>query len=62
MLPVPKRGERVDTLNRSGENIGQAEVIKTRRGKSGTHVISIAVDKKFAMEARSIKVKREENE
>jgi len=62
MLPVPKRGEQVDALNRSGENIGQAEVIRIRRGKSGTHVVSIAVDKRFAMEARSIKVKREEDE
>ena len=62
MLPVPKRGERVDTLNRSGENIGQAEVIKIRKGNGGTYVVSIAVDKKFAMEARSIKAKRKGNE
>ncbi|MCD6599165.1 MAG: 4Fe-4S binding protein [Dehalococcoidia bacterium] len=62
MLPVPEKGDIVDALNRSGENIGQAEVIKTRKGKSGTHVISIAVDRKFAMETRSIKVKRKENE
>jgi len=62
MLPVPKRGEKVDILDRSGKKIGEAEVIKVRRGKRGTFVVSVAVGKNLAMETRSIKIEREENE
>ncbi len=58
MLPVPKRGEKVETLDRSGKKIGKAEVIKARKGKGGTFVISIAVDKNLAMQARSIKIQK----
>lgn len=57
MLPVPKEGEKVGVLDRSGKNIGEGEVIKVRKGKGGTSVISMAVDKNLAMEARSIKLK-----
>lgn len=60
MLPVPKEGEKVRVLDRSGKKIGEGEVIKIRRGKGGTAVISIAVDKGLAMEARSIKLQPEE--
>jgi len=62
MLPVPKRGEKVDTLDRSGKKIGEAEVIKVRKGKRETSVVSMAVDKDLVMEARSIKIQRKENE
>jgi len=62
MLPVPKRGEKVDTLDRSGKKIGEGEIIKVRRGKRETFVVSVAVDKNLATEARSIKIQKEENE
>ena len=54
MLPVPKRGERGDALDRSGEKVGIAEVAKVRKGERGTIILGILVEKELAMEVRSI--------
>ena len=56
MLPVPKKGERVDVLDRSGKKIGEGEIVKVRKGKGTTFVVSVAIGKDFAMEARSIQI------
>jgi Fe-S-cluster-containing hydrogenase component 2 len=56
MLPVPKRGERVDALDRSGKKIGAGEIVKVTKGKGATFVVSIAIGKDLAMEARSIQI------
>jgi len=62
MLPLPKKGEKLGALGRSGKRVGEAEVIKTRKGRGGTYIVSIAVDRELAMEARSIKMQKRENE
>lgn len=62
MLPLPKKGEKVDALGRSGKKIGETEVIKIRKGRGGTYIVSIVVDRELAMEARSIKMQKGENE
>jgi len=56
MLPVPKRGERVDALDRSGKKIGMGEIVKVTKGKGATFVVSVAIGKDLAMEARSIQI------
>jgi ferredoxin len=56
MLPVPKRGERVDALGRSGKKIGVGEIVKVRKGKGATFVVSVAIGKDLAIEARSIQI------
>ena len=56
MHPVPQKGDRVDTLDRSGKKIGEASVTRVRKGSRGTMVISMAVDRDLAMQARSLKV------
>jgi Fe-S-cluster-containing hydrogenase component 2 len=62
MLPVPKRGERVDALGRSGRKIGVGEIVKVRKGTGATFVISVAIGKDLAMEARSIRIQGGINE
>lgn len=62
MLPVPKRGERVDALDRSGKKIGVGEIVKVRKGKGATFVVSVAIGKDLAMEARSIRIQGAINE
>jgi len=55
-LPLPKEGERVDALDRSGQVVGKGKVKKVRNPVSynNTHVISLIVPKNLAMEVRGI--------
>ncbi len=55
-LPLPKVGERVKALNRKGEIIGEARVIRVRNTprQDRTPIISIAVAKELGMEVRNI--------
>lgn len=54
-LPIPKEGDTVKTLDRGGKSRGKAKVIKVNKSKKTT-VVTIEVDKKFAMEVRNIKM------
>jgi hypothetical protein len=56
MLPVPKREKRVDVLDRSGKKIGVGEIVKVKKGKGATFVVSVAIGKDLATEARSIRI------
>lgn len=57
-LPVPKKGQLVCGLNRSGEELGWFEVEKVVFGgkKNMTYMVSLIVPKDLAMEVRNIKV------
>lgn len=57
-LPLPKEGDIVKGLNRSGEYITDAKVIKIVNPKSfdKTPIIHLAVDRKFLYEFRNIRV------
>ncbi len=58
-LPYPEQGEIVDGLNRAGETVCDARVLKVLNPKNfdRTAVITVAVPKKFGMEVRNIKLK-----
>jgi len=55
--PVPQAGQRVAGLSRSGEKLGDFEVIRVTSGgkKNKTHTVSLAVPQELAMEIRDIR-------
>ncbi|MEA1963924.1 MAG: 4Fe-4S binding protein [Candidatus Aerophobetes bacterium] len=63
-LPLPQKGEEVDALNRQGEVVGEAKVVKVQNGRyeDKTPVISILVPKKLSMEVRNIRLRRTSDE
>jgi Fe-S-cluster-containing hydrogenase component 2 len=60
-LPYPKQGEIVDGLDRSGETVCDAKVLKVLNPKKfdRTAVITVSVPKKFGMEVRNIKLRKD---
>lgn len=62
-LPLPKKGETVQGLNREGKKICQAEVVRVKNSQKNdkTAVITIKILKKHLMKVRNIKV-GEDNE
>lgn len=56
ILPLPQKGEEVYALDRAGETVGKAKVIKVLKIKNKTNIISISVPKNMAMKIRSIRV------
>ena len=51
-LPLPEEGEVVEALNRKGEKVGRAEVLKVQQTKQKTTLVSLLVPQKLAMEVR----------
>ena len=56
MLPLPRKGEDVNALDRTGKIVGKAKVIKVLKTKNQTNVITIYVPKNMVMKVRSMKV------
>ena len=56
-LPMPQKGDIVQGVNRAGEVVCEAEVLRVQKPKkfAQTAVITVAVPKDLAMEVRSIK-------
>ncbi len=56
-LPYPEAGERVDALDRGGRRICEGTIEKVRAPKKNdrTAVVSVAVPKRYGMEARAIR-------
>jgi Fe-S-cluster-containing hydrogenase component 2 len=56
-LPMPKKGDLVAGVNRAGEVICKAEVLRVQKPKKYDHtaVITLVVPKHLAMEVRSMK-------
>lgn len=54
-LPIPRIGDNVKALDRGGKPRGYAKIMKVNRNRKTT-VVTIEVDKKFAMEVRNIKL------
>lgn len=52
--PLPQQRQTVRALNRKGEFITDAEVIRVRETKSGTPVIHIAIPREYIYEIRAI--------
>jgi len=56
MLPLPEKGEDVYALDRAGNILGKAKVVRVLKIKNKTNIISLEVPKNTAMKVRSIKV------
>jgi len=56
-LPLPKKNDIVQGVNRTGEAVCEAEVLRVQKPRkfAQTTVITVAVPKELAMEVRSIK-------
>lgn len=61
MLPVPRKGDKGDALDRSGKRIGSAEIARVRKGSSGTTVLEIVVEKDLAMNVRAFRIQERSN-
>jgi len=59
-LPLPKKGEMVKGLARSGEEIGDCKVINVVNSKvmDRTPLVTVEVDKKYLKSFRNIRVVR----
>lgn len=57
-LPAPKKGDRVELLNRRGDSVGQGEVVRVLNPKQydKTLVVTLAVPKGLAMEVRGFRI------
>ncbi len=55
-VPIPKKGDRVDALNRCGEKVDTGIVTKVRKQEK-TSVVTISVKKELAMDVRNIRVR-----
>jgi len=58
LLPVPKKGEIVKALNRKGEVVCEASVLRVVQTKKydKTAVVTVSIEKEFADQVRSIRV------
>ena len=58
--PLPEKGDLVTALNRSGQELGEAEVVAVRQTKrmDQTATVTIEVPKDWSMQARAIRLKR----
>jgi Fe-S-cluster-containing hydrogenase component 2 len=55
-LPLPEKGEAVVALDREGNPLGPAEVLRVQKGKrlDRTPIITIALPREWALQARNI--------
>lgn len=58
-LPVPQAKELVEAVNRNGDVVGQAKVVRVQSGSrmDGTNIVWLAVPRELAMEVRHFKMK-----
>nr|WP_031513893.1 4Fe-4S binding protein [Desulfofalx alkaliphila] len=58
-LPLPAEGHVVDAVNRAGQTVGEAQVVKVQSSEKleGTNIVWLAVPHHLAMEVRHFKVK-----
>ena len=52
-FPLPKKRDYVDTLNRSGEDLGLTEVVRVQISPNKTNTIWLALLKQMITEARA---------
>jgi hypothetical protein len=53
-LPLPRKGEVYQALDREGKAVGQARIVAVRLRENKTHLLTIAVKKSLAMAVRNI--------
>ncbi|MDZ7758643.1 MAG: 4Fe-4S binding protein [Desulfovermiculus sp.] len=52
LLPLPEKGQEVIALDRSGREVAKARVVKVRKTKNLTAVVSLAVPKEHSLQVR----------
>jgi Fe-S-cluster-containing hydrogenase component 2 len=57
--PVPREGDKVEALDRSGRPVGVAKVVKVQVYRNKTRVLVLAVPEAIAMEVRHVRKMRE---
>lgn len=62
MIPIPKKGDEVDGLDRSGNIRCSCIVEKVIKTKNKTNIVSVIVPKSLSMEIRNIRVRDKNNE
>nr|WP_092068107.1 4Fe-4S binding protein [Dendrosporobacter quercicolus]NSL46945.1 4Fe-4S binding protein [Dendrosporobacter quercicolus DSM 1736]SDL70067.1 4Fe-4S binding domain-containing protein [Dendrosporobacter quercicolus] len=60
--PLPQQAELVEALNRQGECIGLARVIRVQTSPNKTNIIWLAVPKELAMEVRNLRLRKESDD
>lgn len=60
--PLPSAKEEVDALNRQGECVGSAQIIRVQNSPNKTNIIWLSVPQELAMEVRSIRLRKEERD
>ena len=58
LLPLPKKGERFDGLNRKGEKICEGEIVAVRKMKEKAHIVTGQFPREFINEVRHFKILR----
>ena len=54
-LPRPQKGESVSVLDRTGKTMGKGKIIRVKQ-QGRTSIITVSVEKKYAMDVRNIRV------
>ena len=55
-LPIPEIGDKVKALDRKGEIVSEAKVIRVKKNENKTNTVTIEVKKELGMIVRNIKV------
>ncbi|MBS3779984.1 MAG: 4Fe-4S binding protein [Desulfovermiculus sp.] len=58
LLPLPEKGQEVIALDRSGREVAKARVVKVRKTKNLTAVVSLAVPKEHSLQVRFFRTER----
>lgn len=59
--PLPQVNEQVDALNRKGECIGAAQVVRVQLSPNKTHIIWLALLPELTMQVRGIRLRKGKN-
>jgi len=54
-VPIPKKGDLVQALDRQGNYICDAQVVRTTQNKSNTTVVHLLIPREFILDVRAIK-------
>ncbi|MEY8372534.1 (2Fe-2S)-binding protein [Merdimmobilis hominis] len=55
-LPLPQVGDTVDAVDRDGQVVGKAQVVKVQKFPNKTSIVSLAVDNSLAQTVRGMKL------
>ncbi len=55
-LPLPEKGDTAIALDREGNDVGTAEVVRVIRKKDSTSLVTVGVERELAMVVRNIRV------